>query len=59
MLYYKAYGHHKYAIAAFSLLADISSILTEEKAHRLIWNRTISNKGGKGKNMSKDVRLEI
>ena len=59
MLYYKAYGHHKYAIAAFRLLANISSILTEEKAHRLIWNRTISNKGGKGKNMSNDVRLEM
>ena len=33
-------------------------MLTERKSHLLTQNRTINNKGGKGKNMSCDVRLE-
>lgn len=58
LLYYKAFKHHKYALAAFNLLANVTALLTEEKAHSLTWNRTINNKGGKGKNESNDVRLE-
>ena len=34
------------------------TLLTERQAHRLIWNRTISNRGGAGHSMSNDVRLE-
>ena len=52
--YYKAFGHHKYAIAAFRLIANVTAVLTKQKAHKLTWNRTINNKGGKGRNMSND-----
>ena len=58
LLYYKAFNHSKYAFAGFLLLANVTVLLPEAKAHSLIWNRTVSNKGGKGKNMSLDVRLE-
>ena len=58
LVYFKAFSHHKYAIAAFLLLANVTALLTERKSHLLTWNRTINNKGCKGKNMSCDVRLE-
>ena len=58
LLYYKAFGHHKYAIAAFRLIANVTAVLTEQQAHQLTWNRFVSNRGGKGHNMSNDFRLE-
>ena len=58
LLYYKAFGHHKYAIAAFHLIANVTAVLTEQQAHQLTWNRFVSNRGGKGHNMSNDFRLE-
>ncbi len=58
LILYKAYGHHKYAIAAFHLLSRVDAIFTPMQAEQLIWNRTINRKGGKGRNISCDLRVE-
>ena len=58
LLYYKASGRHKYALATFLLISNVTAVLSEQKSHRLIWNRTINTKGGAGKNISCDIRLE-
>ena len=58
MLFYKAFGHHKYAYAAFSLQSKVSAIFTQAQAEQLVWNRTVNRKGGRGKNISCDLRLE-
>lgn len=52
MLYYKAFGHHKYAYASFLLQSKILAILTEAQCEQLVWNRTVNRKGGKGRNIS-------
>ncbi len=58
LLYFRAYGHHKYAYAAFLLISNVTAALTPMKAHQLIWNRTTNRKGGKGANISLDLRVE-
>lgn len=58
LLIFKSYNHNKYALAALQLLANIKAMLTPRKAHSLIWNRTVNNKGRKGKNISLDLRME-
>lgn len=58
MLIFKANGHPKYALAAFQMQANIVALLTQQEAHQLIWNRTVNNKGGIGKNISMDLKLE-
>ena len=58
LLYFKAYGHHKYAYAAFLLLTKVKATLTPAEAEQLIWNRTVNRKGGLGRNISCDLRLE-
>ncbi len=46
LLLYKAYNHHKYAIAAFHLISRVDALLTPVQAEPLIWNRTVNRKGG-------------
>ncbi|XP_031553857.1 uncharacterized protein LOC116290877 [Actinia tenebrosa] len=58
LLIFKCYNHNKYALATLQLLANINTMLTPRKAHSLIWNRTVNNKGGKGNNISLDLRME-
>eukprot|EP00794_Sanderia_malayensis_P017126 gene17124-18847_t len=58
LLFYKAYGHHKYGIAAYHLLSRVTALLTPAQAEQLVWNRTVNKKGGKGSNISCDLRLE-
>ena len=58
LLYYKAYGHHKYALASFLLQSNTMAIFTEAQAQQLIWNRTVNRKGGRGRNISCELRLE-
>eukprot|EP00794_Sanderia_malayensis_P004842 gene4842-5476_t len=58
LLFYKAYGHHKYGIAAYHLLSRVTALLTPAQAEQLVWNRTVNKKGGKGRNISCDLRLE-
>ena len=58
MLIFKAHGHPKYALAAFQMQANIRALFSPREAHQLIWNRTVNNNGGKGKNISLDLKLE-
>lgn len=58
MLIFCAHHHNKYALASFYLQAATQAILTPRQAHSLTWNRTVNNHGGKGRNISLDLRLE-
>lgn len=58
LLSYKANKHHKYAFPALHLIAKTISLLTLQQAKRLVWNRTVNNRGGEGRNISLDLRLE-
>jgi hypothetical protein len=55
---FKAHGSTKYAYAALNLQAQLKGLLSPRKAHQLMWNRTVNNKGGIGKRVSRDFRLE-
>ena len=55
---YRAYKHTKYAFAALQLSFYTSCILSERMSHLLVWNQTVNNHGGKGRNISLDLRLE-
>lgn len=57
-LMYRSQHHTKYAFAGIQLQANLLARCTARQAHRLIWNRTVSTKGGKGNNISLDLRLE-
>ena len=58
LLIFKAYNHSKYALASLLLQAGVNAMLTPRQAHCLKWNRTVNTQGGKGKNISLDLRLE-
>ena len=48
----------KYALEALYLLLQVYSLLPPAEAHSLVWNRTVKNKGGPGKNVAIDLDLE-
>ncbi len=58
LLFYKAYGHHKYAYVILLYLVKINATLTEQQSHSFTWNRFYNKYGGKGKNISLDLRME-
>jgi serine palmitoyltransferase len=58
MLIFKAHNHGKYAYAALQLQAQVKCLLPPEIAHLLVWNRCVNNKGGAGKNIPLDLRME-
>ncbi|CAH3165645.1 unnamed protein product, partial [Porites lobata] len=58
LLIFRAYKHTKYAFAALQLFFYTSCMLSERMSHLLVWNRTVNNHGGKGRNISLDLRLE-
>ena len=58
LLIFKACNHSKYALASLLLQAGVNAMLTPRQAHCLKWNRTVNTHGGKGKNISLDLRLE-
>ena len=51
-------GNHKYAYVCLRLKARELALLSPRVFHRLKWNRFVNNKGGPGKNISLDLRLE-
>ena len=57
-LIFRAYNHTKYALAGLELQLNLKALLTPFQAHSLTWNRTVNTKGGKGKNIALDLRLE-
>ncbi len=57
-LLFKKTGHHNYALAALKLQAQLEAILSEKKAHQLIWNRTMNPRPGIGHRKSLDLKCE-
>ena len=49
----------KYALEALYLLLQVYSLLPSDEAHSLVWNRTVNNKGGPGKNVAIDLDLDL
>ncbi|KAI8514513.1 hypothetical protein Bbelb_071040 [Branchiostoma belcheri] len=58
LLYYKAFGHTKYAYGILMFFARVNALLSPSLAHSLVWNRVVNNRGGKGNNIPMDLRLE-
>ena len=59
MQIFRAYKHTKCSFAALQLIFFSTCLLSERLSHLLKWNRTVNNnKGGKGQNISLDLRLE-
>ena len=56
LLYFKAFGHHKYAFSVINLLCNIK--FDENESNELMWERFINNHGIPGKNISMDLHLE-
>lgn len=51
-----ARGHHNYVILTHRLLTD--SAQGDRNAFDLKWNRTVNANGGKGRNISVDLKME-
>ncbi|XP_035661399.1 uncharacterized protein LOC118405771 [Branchiostoma floridae] len=58
LLYYKAFGHTKYAYGTLLFFARVHALLPPRLAHSLKWNRVVNNRGGKGNNIPMDLNLE-
>lgn len=56
MLYFKCYGHNKYALSILKLLLRIK--IKPDDALQLIWERFVNTRGNKGRNISMDLHLE-
>ncbi|CAB4009980.1 hypothetical protein AC249_AIPGENE16794 [Paramuricea clavata] len=57
LLFYKCYGHQKYAYVTLLYLVKMRSTLMEQ-ANSFTWNRFYNHYGGKSKNISLDLRME-
>ena len=55
---FKVTNHHKYAFLGLRYKACELALLSPQHWHQLQWNRFINNKGGVGRNISIDLRLE-
>ena len=58
LLLYKMGKNKNYALAVLKLLCSVNSLLSQKKAHQVIWNRTINEKKGKGRRKSLDLKME-
>ena len=58
LLLYKVGGHYKYVYVVLLYLVKINAVLPAFSAHHLKWNRFCNKNGGKGKNISLDLRME-
>ena len=57
LLFYKCYGH-KYAYVTLLYLVKLQATSTQQQSNSLVWNRFYNKYGGKGKNISLDLRME-
>lgn len=57
-LLFKANGKTKYSYAILMYLLQIKSMLSEEDAHNLKWNRFFNKHGKVGRNIPLDLRME-
>ena len=60
LLYFRAdgQGSTKYALESFYILLQYYALLSPRDASRLIWNRSVKSKHGKGGNIPLDMALE-
>ena len=58
LLLYHSEGHTKYAYVVLLHLVKVVAILPKFQAHRLKWNRFYNKYGGKGNNISLDLKKE-
>ena len=58
LLFYKCYGHHKYAYVIFLYLVKVEAAISEMQAASLKYNRFYSRSGGKGCTISLDLKME-
>lgn len=58
LLLYHSEGHTKYAYIVLLHLVKVVAVLPEFEAHRLKWNRFYNKYGGKGNNISLDLKKE-
>ena len=49
----------KYSLEALYLMCQVNALLSPQAAHRLIWNRSVKNKTGRGGNIPLDLQLEF
>ena len=49
-------GSRKYAVEGFHLLCQVTALLSERDAYRLIWNRSVKKKNGLGKDILKIMK---
>ena len=59
MLEFESMNHPKHFIEGYSLLTDVNGGASKRIAHQIKWNRTVNLTGGKGKNNSMGVAMEI
>ena len=57
-LLYKVGGHYKYAYVVLLYLVKIVAVLPAFSAHHMKWDRFCNKHGGKGRNISLDLRME-
>jgi hypothetical protein len=58
LLIWKKQESTKYSLASLLIQVQVLCMLSEQDAHRLIWNRTVNRKGGKGKRVAMDFHME-
>lgn len=59
LLFFKKFKKHKYAYTVLLFLCKVFAILSEREAFHLCWNRFFNGKGGKGKNIPLDLKMEF
>ena len=57
-MYYKACGCPKYAYGILETITQATILLSERKAHQLVWNRTVNHRGEPDTNHPNDLDLE-
>ena len=60
MLYCRDDGHHsgKYALECLYKAFCVNALLSPRDCERFIWNRSVNNKGGRGKKIPLDLEVE-
>ena len=57
LLLYKVGGHYKYVYVVLLYLVKITAVLPEFSAHQMKWNCFFNKHGGKGQNISLDLKM--
>lgn len=58
MLHFRDEHRTKYALEAFTLIAQVEALLPPKQAYELLWNRTCNSQGGLGRNVPLDLHNE-